>query len=122
VLSSALEAHRDNRRNSALRLKYLRAGEMIWHKSKLRTEWEDALDLGDGELWIQWLNWKATDPSIGMEGIVADARRALNAFHDSEKDQFIKCRIFWRMASLFKAMGFVERAMGLFQAQAELYV
>lgn len=120
ILSRALDSHRENRRSRTLRIKFLRAGEGIWHERKLRAEWEDALELGDTELWMQWLDWRAHDATKGLDGIIADARRVLSAFKQDEEDEVVKCRVLWRMATLLKGMGYVERGTALLQAQAEL--
>ncbi|KAJ8455038.1 hypothetical protein ONZ51_g12677 [Trametes cubensis] len=43
VLSRALAAHPSNTRSTILRLKYMKAGEELWHESKLNAEWDEAV-------------------------------------------------------------------------------
>lgn len=138
ILGRALSAHPSNASSKVLRLKYLRAGEDSWHESKLRAEWEDALKLGDIDVWMEWLMWRIRKGKNGIDGVVQDATRALAALPDDEDSEVGKIRIFWRVAVAFQdagrfpsslnnpytnqlwMLGFSERATALFQAQAEL--
>ncbi|KZT05893.1 uncharacterized protein LAESUDRAFT_654560 [Laetiporus sulphureus 93-53] len=117
VLSRALSAHPSNASFKTLRLRYLKAGEEIWHESKLRSEWEEALKIGGTEIWMEWLNWKIRRCTKGTDQIVNDARRAL---HSIGEDEIGKLRILWRAAVGFRDAGFAERANAIIQAQAEL--
>lgn len=102
VLSRALSAHPSNVSSKTLRLRYLKAGEEIWHESKLRSEWEEALRIGGTEIWMEWLNWKIRKCTKGTDQIVDDARRAL---HSIGEDEVGKLRILWRTAVGFRDAG-----------------
>ncbi|KAJ7654952.1 NRDE-2, necessary for RNA interference-domain-containing protein [Mycena polygramma] len=94
------------------------AGEEVWHESKLRAEWEDALRKVDGvDIWMEWLEWRIRKGNNGISAVVEDAKRALAAV---QADEVGKVRLFWRLAVAFQNTGFGERATALFQAQAEL--
>ncbi|KAJ7900210.1 NRDE-2, necessary for RNA interference-domain-containing protein [Mycena olivaceomarginata] len=96
---------------------YLQAGEEVWHESKLRAEWEDALRKVKGvEIWMEWFEWRIRNGTRGISAVVEDAKRALAAV----RDEVGQVRIFWRLAVAFQSAGFGERATAMFQAQAEL--
>ncbi|KAF8213175.1 NRDE-2, necessary for RNA interference-domain-containing protein [Mycena galopus ATCC 62051] len=106
-----------NANSCVLRLKYLQAGEEVWHESKLRAEWEDALRKVKGvEIWMEWFEWRIRQGTKGISAIVEDAKRALAAV----EDEIGRVRIFWRLAVAFQNAGFGERATAMFQAQLEL--
>ncbi|KDQ63400.1 hypothetical protein JAAARDRAFT_147686 [Jaapia argillacea MUCL 33604] len=117
ILSRALSAHSSNRTSTRLRIKYLQAGEDIWHESKLKAEWEDAIKVGNVEIWMEWLDWRIKKAGKGLDGLVGDAERILRALQGDEMGQL---RVMWRVAVAFWHAGYMERAMALFQAQAEL--
>ncbi|KAJ7169756.1 NRDE-2, necessary for RNA interference-domain-containing protein [Mycena filopes] len=101
-----------------LRLKYLQAGEEVWHESKLRAEWEDALRKVEGvEIWMQWFEWRIRKSTKGIAAVVEDAKRALSVL---QRDEVGQVRIFWRLAVALQNSGFGERVTAMFQAQAEL--
>ncbi|KAJ7125708.1 NRDE-2, necessary for RNA interference-domain-containing protein [Mycena crocata] len=115
ILSRSLAVHPSS---YVLRVKYLQAGEEVWHESKLRAEWEDALRNVEGvEIWMEWFEWRIRKGNKGISGVVDDAKRAFAAPH---RDEVGQVRIFWRLAVAFQSAGFGERATALFQAQAEL--
>ncbi|KAH7912572.1 NRDE-2, necessary for RNA interference-domain-containing protein [Hygrophoropsis aurantiaca] len=120
VLSRALCAHPGNAKSSILRLKYLRAGEEIWHESKARAEWDEALKLGDIDIWLEWLEWRVRKGAGGVDGFISDAARILNALGDDEENEIDKLRLTWKITIGLQQAGFYERATALFQAQAEL--
>ncbi|KAL4241783.1 NRDE2 family protein [Abortiporus biennis] len=101
VLTRALSAHPDNAKSRRLQLKYLQAGEELWDQDSLFDEWEDTLENGDINLWIEWLDWRIRRAENGVDSIGNSAKRVL-------------------IATAFRDSGFVERAMALFQVQAEL--
>lgn len=121
--------------STTLRLRYLQAGEAVWHANQLTDEWEAALKDGDSELWHSWADWRTRKNVGGLDGIVEDAQRVLERL----KTELDKLRILWRIAIAFRHagmscltlrtditllryrnIGFIERAMALMQAQAEL--
>ncbi|KAG6878633.1 hypothetical protein C0993_001156 [Termitomyces sp. T159_Od127] len=120
ILARAFAADARNGLSKILRIRYLRAGEEVWHESKVRAEWEEALRTGGVEIWMEWLEWRIRQAANGVDGIVEDAIRMLNIFGQSEQDELAKVRVFWRVAVVFQRAGYVERATALFQAQAEL--
>jgi hypothetical protein len=93
----------------ALRIKYLRAGEEVWHESKSRAEWEDALRVGGADIWMEWLEWRMRNGSKGVNGAVDDGIRMLNAFGTREEDEVGKVRAFCRIAVLFQQAGCLIR-------------
>jgi hypothetical protein len=136
IIARALSAHPDNSLSTVLRRKYLNAGEEIWHESKLRAEWENALKLGSVEIWMEWLEWRIRRASDGVDGAIEDARRVLAHFI-KEEDEIARVRVFWRVAVVLqnggassrtpkmishRVAGYPERCMAMFQAQVELYV
>ncbi|KAF9244578.1 NRDE-2, necessary for RNA interference-domain-containing protein [Melanogaster broomeanus] len=120
IISRARTAHPSNFKSRTLLLKYLRAGEEVWHGSKLNAEWEDALKLGGIEVWMEWLEWRIRKSVGGIDAVVTDATRGLKALGNSEESEVDKLRTVWRVAVAFQEAGFYERAIALFQAQAEL--
>ncbi|KDR85329.1 hypothetical protein GALMADRAFT_234148 [Galerina marginata CBS 339.88] len=120
ILSRALSASSLNLSNKRLRLAYLKAGEEVWHESKLRSEWEGALKEGGIEIQIEWLEWKIRKGNGGILNIVESAVRALNNLGMQENDEIAKVRIFWRVATAIRNAGYTERATAMFQAQVEL--
>lgn len=139
ILARALAADPQNRSSKLLRLKYMKAGEQIWHESKVRAEWEDALKTGGIDLWMEWLEWRIRKAEKGVDGIVEDAMRVIATFYQDELGEIACIRVFWRVAVALQnagtvsehasvgtickpslITGFPERAMAMFQAQAEL--
>ncbi|KAL6310050.1 DUF1740-domain-containing protein [Sparassis latifolia] len=120
VLSRALSVHPSNATSRALRLRYIKAGEEVWHESELRAEWETAVKVGGIEIWLEWLDWRVRHTEKGIEGVVNDAKRVLGTLGSGEQDELGKLRVLWRVAVAFRDAGYVERASALFQAQAEL--
>lgn len=134
ILSRAISAAPQNAANKGLRLAYLRAGEEIWHESKLRSEWRDALKLGGIEIEMDWLEWQIRKAENGIDGVIESAVRAIERL--GLDDDVAKVRIFWRVAVTIRdagellspftlalirfSSGYSERAFGMFQAQAEL--
>ncbi|KAF8973700.1 NRDE-2, necessary for RNA interference-domain-containing protein [Flammula alnicola] len=111
ILSRALSAAPQNATNKVLRLAFLKAGEEIWHESKLRSEWEETLKVGGIEVQMEWLEWKIRTMNHGIDEVVEAAARALESLGVDEDSEVAKIRIFWRYS---------ERAMAMFQAEAEL--
>jgi hypothetical protein len=100
ILSRAL-AVTDN--SYVLRLKYLQAGEDLWHESKLRAEWEDALRKVNGAgIWMEWFEWRIRKNNTGIAAVVEDAKRAISALPREDVGQM---RIFWRLAVAFQNAG-----------------
>ncbi|KAJ8591485.1 hypothetical protein M405DRAFT_734897 [Rhizopogon salebrosus TDB-379] len=120
ILTRARAAHSHNRSSRILFLKYLRAGEEVWHESKTKAEWEEALKLGGIEVWMEWLEWRIRTTAGGVDVLVTDATRVLNALSRSEGSELDELRVLWRVAVAFQQAGYHERAIALFQAQAEL--
>ncbi|KAG2350232.1 hypothetical protein BDR05DRAFT_1007388 [Suillus weaverae] len=119
ILTRARAAHPHNQSSRILFLKYLRAGEEIWHESKTKAEWEEALKLGGIEIWMEWLEWRIRTAG-GVDTSVTDATRVLSALGNSESREIDKLRVVWRVAVAFQQAGYYERTTALFQAQAEL--
>lgn len=92
-------------KSSALRLRYVRSGEQIWHESKLRSEWTTAFAVGGTELRMEWLEWRIRKAVNGLESVIEDARRVLNTYGDTEDDELVKLRIIWRMGVAFANAG-----------------
>jgi hypothetical protein len=105
ILSRALSSHPSNNSNRELRLKYLKAGEEVWHESKLRAEWEDALKVGGIEIWMEWMEWRIRRGIKGINGIVEDAERILQSLGDDENDEIGKLRVIWRVAVTLQNAG-----------------
>lgn len=117
VLSRAMSAHPDNKRSMRLRLEFLSVGEELWSNERLYEEWEDALSLNHAELWMAWLDWRIRTYRDGIDRVMSDAERLQAVFEGNEVE---KLRVFWRVAVAFRDAGYSERALALFQAQAEL--
>jgi len=105
ILSRALSAHPQNSRNMVLRLAYLRAGEGIWHESKLKSEWNDALKIGGIELQMEWLEWRIRNGNAGIDGVVGSAIRAVASLGGDDDSEVAKVRIFWRMTTAIRSAG-----------------
>lgn len=109
VLARALEAHPDNGRSAILRLKYLHAGEGIWNENKLDSEWETALRItGDADVWMEWLDWKMSRSSGGIDAAMNASRRAsqdIAAGQPPEGSDVERLRVFLRLAIFLKQAG-----------------
>jgi len=105
VLSRARTAHPSNLRSPTLSLRYLRAGEELWHQTKLVAEWEDTLKLGGIDIWMEWLEWRIRTSVGGIDQVVWDATRALKALGSSEDSELDRLRIVWRVAVAFQEAG-----------------
>jgi hypothetical protein len=105
ILSRALSAHPDNSLSKVLRLQYLRAGEEIWHDSKLRAEWEDALKVGGVDVWMEWLEWRIRKAANGIDGITEDVQRIYGGLDTNEDGEIAKVRVFWRVALVLHNAG-----------------
>ncbi|KAJ3816071.1 NRDE-2, necessary for RNA interference-domain-containing protein [Lentinula aff. lateritia] len=119
LLSRALAAHPANATSPLLRIKYLRAIENVWSESQCDSEWEDALKLGNIDMWMEWLEWRISKSGDGLDGVIDAALRIFSSLDDSEDSEVGKLRVFWRIAIVFKQAGYHERATAMFQAQAE---
>ncbi|KAI5123567.1 hypothetical protein M0805_003385 [Coniferiporia weirii] len=123
VLSRAFSAHPDNNRSTILWLKYLKAGELFWTGSKLKSEWEEALRiLKSGDICVDWFDWR-TRSNARLDDVLHDAARALEMAAKStpgDGAELAELRVFWRIVIFLKQSGYVERAFAIFQAQAEL--
>jgi hypothetical protein len=118
VLGRAMMTHLDNKRSLSLRLRYIRAGEMIWPENRLASEWDTALQAIDTpELVIEWLNWRIRIEKGGVDGIVSDGVKAMGLMRG---DELAILRVFWRVAIALQQAGYTERATAMFQAQAEV--
>jgi hypothetical protein len=105
ILTRARAAHSHNRSSRILFLKYLRAGEEVWHESKTKAEWEEALKLGGIEVWMEWLEWRIRTTAGGVDVLVTDAIRVLNALGRSEGSELDELRVLWRVAVAFQQAG-----------------
>jgi len=105
VLSRCFAADTRNRSSKVLQLMHMKAGEEIWHESKVKAEWEDALKIGGTELWFEWLEWRIRKGDRGVDGVVDDAVRILKVLGDEEEDELAKVRVFWRVAVVLKNAG-----------------
>ena len=105
IIARALSADPQNKLNRHLRLTYLRAGEDIWHESKLRSEWEDALKVGGADIQLEWLDWRIRNGNKGIDGVLESAARALTGLGTGEEAEIGKVRIFWRVAVAIKNAG-----------------
>ncbi|ESK97958.1 hypothetical protein Moror_896 [Moniliophthora roreri MCA 2997] len=120
ILERALSAHPRNKYSKHLRLKYLAAGSETWTEPRINEEWENAIKLGDVDIWIEWLEWKIGRAFDGLSGVFDAATRVLAALDSSLGDELGKIRVLWRVAVACQHSGYPERATALFQAQAEL--
>jgi hypothetical protein len=105
ILSRCFTADARNRRSKLLRVMYMKAGEELWHESKIKAEWEDSLKVGGIEIWLEWLEWRIRKGVEGVDGIVDDALRILKHLGESEGDELAKVRVLWRVAVVFKNAG-----------------
>jgi hypothetical protein len=105
ILSRAFSSHPQNSTSKILRLKYLKAGEQVWHESKLRAEWEDALKGGGVEIWMEWLEWRIRRAAKGVNGVVEDGERVLRSLGDGEDAEMGKLRVVWRVAVALQDAG-----------------
>lgn len=110
ILSRALSSDPRNAASKELRLKHLKAGEEVWHESKLRAEWEDVLKIGAADVWMEWLEWRIRNAAKGIDGVVQDAQRALRNFGDSEVEEMAKLRVVWRVAVVLQNAGELHAA------------
>jgi hypothetical protein len=107
VLAKALAAHPANRRSPSLRLRLLRAGEMVWPDQQLEQEWKDVLNdfPQDGDVWSEWVGWRMR-AMHGIEAVVEDIRHAMGILSgDTEELEMQRLRIFWRSCVWLRQAG-----------------
>jgi len=89
-----------------MRVLYLHAGEELWTSEKLVQEWEKALNTGDVNISLAWLDWRIRNGSRGVDGILEAATRVLaSAGSDLER-----LRVFWRLACALRQAGMSNRS------------
>ncbi|XP_006454634.1 hypothetical protein AGABI2DRAFT_114375 [Agaricus bisporus var. bisporus H97] len=122
ILSRAFSAEPKNISSKLLRLRYMKAGEEIWQEVKLKEEWEETLKAGGTEIWMEWLEWRIRSCTKIVDDLVEDVLRVYAALDNDigEAQELSKLRVFWRLATVYRNAGFTEKAMAMFQAQAEL--
>ncbi|KAI0034268.1 NRDE-2, necessary for RNA interference-domain-containing protein [Vararia minispora EC-137] len=116
VLDRALASLPSGTQATILRLRRLQAGEELWATEHLAKEWAEAFKLGGADLRLAWLEWRIRKGEGGVDGVLADAEAVLAAL----SGELERLRAFWRTAVFLRQAGFAERAMAMFQAQAEL--
>lgn len=107
VLSKALAAHPANRRSPSLRLRLLRAGEMIWPDSQIEQEWKDVLSdfAQDGDVWSEWVGWRMRRMH-GVEDVISDISHALDVLRGSTEElEMQRLRIVWRACVWLRQAG-----------------
>ncbi|KAG9102055.1 hypothetical protein FRC06_002340, partial [Ceratobasidium sp. 370] len=122
VLAKALAAHPANRRSPSLRLRLLRAGEMVWPQQHLEQEWTDVLKdfPQDGNVWSEWAGWRMREMD-GVEPVIENIQHAMDVLRgDTEELEMQRLRIFWRACVWLRQAGYLERAMAAMQAQIEM--
>jgi hypothetical protein len=105
ILARALGADSRNSTSVVLRLKYMKAGEQVWHESKIRAEWEHALKTGGVELWMEWLEWRIRRAGKGVDGMIEDATRVMGASGHDAQGEITRIRVFWRVAVALQGAG-----------------
>lgn len=107
ILSRALSADPRNMKNKMLRILYLKAGEDVWHESKLKAAWDIAFKEGDTELVMEWLEWQVRKGEGGLQGLMDAAVKALERFarNEGESAEIAKVRAFWRIAVALRSAG-----------------
>ncbi|CAE6449252.1 unnamed protein product [Rhizoctonia solani] len=122
VLSKALAAHPANRHSPSLRLRYLRAGEIIWPHQELEKEWEEVLKdfPHDGDVWTEWVGWRMR-VMHGIEDTIGDIAHAFEVLRGhTEELEMQRLRLFWKACVWLRQAGYVERAISAMQAQIEI--
>lgn len=107
VLTKALAAHPANRQSSSLRLRLLRAGEMVWPDERLEQEWQDVLrDFPqDGDVWSEWVGWRMR-VMPGIEAVIENIQYALQVLQGSTEElELERLRIFWRACTWLRQAG-----------------
>ncbi|KAL5495358.1 hypothetical protein ACEPAI_821 [Sanghuangporus weigelae] len=123
VLERALSAHQANARSPLLRLKYLKAGEVIWDMTRMKDEWRKALKaIPTADMHVDWLDWtiRSTPDFSAVVEYAIETTNLVSNIGAGEDADFAKLRVFWRVATSFRQAGYVERGFALLQAQAEL--
>ncbi|CAE6358374.1 unnamed protein product [Rhizoctonia solani] len=124
VLSKALAAHPANRQSPSLRLRFLRAGEIVWPHQQLEKEWEEVLKdfPHDGDVWTEWVGWRMR-VMHDVEGTIGDIAHAFEVLcGDTEELEMQRLRLFWKACVWLRQAGYVERAISAMQAQIEMRV
>ena len=104
VLSRAMAANPDNKKNKVLRILYLKACEEVCQEDRLRAEWGEAFKDGDIEILMEWLEWQIRKGLGGLDGLVTSAVEALGRL-ERDADEGAKVRIFWRIALAIRSAG-----------------
>ncbi|CAE6433907.1 unnamed protein product [Rhizoctonia solani] len=122
VLSKALAAHPANRQSPSLRLRFLRAGEIIWPQQQVEKEWEEMLKdfPHNGDVWAEWVGWRMR-VMHHVEGTIGDIAHAFNVLCGSTEElEMQRLRLFWKACVWLRQAGYVERAISAMQAQIEI--
>ncbi|KAF8761004.1 Peptidase family M41 [Rhizoctonia solani] len=125
VLSKALAAHPANGRSPSLRLRFLRAGEIIWPSQQLEKEWEGVLrDFPhDGDVWTEWVGWRMRVVRVinGVDDTLGDIAHAFEVLRgNTEELEMQRLRLFWKACVWLRQAGYIERAISAMQAQIEI--
>ncbi|KAJ1311121.1 hypothetical protein OPQ81_009622 [Rhizoctonia solani] len=122
VLSKALAAHPANRQSPSLRLRFLRAGEILWPPQQLEKEWDDVLKdfPHDGDVWTEWVGWRMRIMR-GVEDTIGDIAHAFEVLRgNAEELEMQRLRLFWKACVWLRQAGYIERAISAMQAQIEI--
>lgn len=107
VLAKALAAHPANKQSPSLRLRLLRAGEMVWPDQQLEQEWQDVLKdfPRDGDVWSEWVGWRMR-VMHEIEAVIEDVQHALHVLQGSSEElELERLRIFWRTCAWLRQAG-----------------
>jgi hypothetical protein len=110
VLSKALAAHPANRRSPSLRLRFLRAGEIVWPSQQLEKEWQGVLaDFPhDGDVWAEWVGWRMRVVRVvnGVEDTITDIAHAFEVLRgNTEELEMQRLRLFWKACVWLRQAG-----------------
>lgn len=120
IKQSAASPHKDR-----LLLGRLQEGAHIWDTKKLLAQWNGTLQENSEciSLWVNYLNFRQTDfQNFDFEQLMATFYECLelNSSSDSRSTKnHVQCYLFLRMTLFLREAGYLELAVGLWQAVLE---
>lgn len=108
ILDRALSAHQANARSPLLRLKYLKAGEVIWDIPKMKEEWGKTLKvIPTANMYVEWLDWimRSTPDFNAVVDAATETTNLVSGIAAGDDADLAKLRVLWRIATFFRQAG-----------------
>lgn len=121
----ALKNVGDSPHRARLLIGRLHEGAQIWDSEKLLSQWKTTLEqnVGSINLWVKYLDFRQTDfRDFASEHCMATFIECMNinaAHANNPRKMQIQCYLFLRLTLFLREAGYLELAVGLWQAVLE---